>query len=79
MRNAIVGLTGAVLCLGLAGCSATATTDSYARSDRLNIARDEYQARKQQCEQIGGAMSLTTRPLAPPGLTEYRSAKCVRR
>lgn len=79
MRNAFVGLTGAMLGLVLAGCSATATTDGYARNDRLNVARDEYYARKEHCEQVGGSMSLRSRPLAPPGLTEYRSARCVRR
>lgn len=79
MRHAFVGYTGAVLGLLLAGCSATATTDGYAGSDRLNVARDEYYARKAWCEQIGGSMSMRTSPLAPPGLTEYRSANCVRR
>ena len=79
MRNAFVGFTGAMLGLLVAGCSVQATSDGYAYSDRLNIARDEYHARKEYCEQMGGSMSLRSQPLAPPGLTEYRSARCVRR
>ena len=79
MRRAFVGFTGAMLGLWVAGCSVSATTDGYSSSDRLNVARDEYYARKAHCEQMGGAMSLRTRPLQPPGLTEYRSASCVRR
>ena len=79
MHFAYVRLLGIVLGLALAGCSATASVDTYERSDRLAVAKDQYIAQKAQCERMGGSMSLRTRPLEPPGLTEYRSATCVRR
>jgi hypothetical protein len=79
MRTAIVVLLGALPVLAGAGCTASATADAYSRSDRLAVARDQYHAQKTQCERLGGSMSLRSRPLEPPGVTEYRSARCVRR
>jgi len=79
MRYAIVRVIGALLGLVGAGCTVSPSVDGYGRSDRLAAARDQYQAQKTQCERLGGSMSLRSRPLEPPGVTEYRSARCVRR
>lgn len=79
MRFAYVRVLGIAAGLAVAGCSSTAGVDGYERSDRLAVAKDQYFAQKAQCEQMGGSMSMRTRPLQPPGLTEYRSATCVRR
>ena len=79
MRFAFVSTLGPAVCIALSGCGAAASVDGYARSDRLAIAREQYIAQKAQCERMGGSMSMRTRPLEPPGLTEYRSATCVRR
>ena len=79
MRHVITWLpVGVLLGVACAGCSATAV-DGYERADRLAVARDEFNYRKAQCERIGGSMSMRTHPLQPPGLTEYRSATCVKR
>ena len=79
MRHAKAWLyIGVLLGVACAGCATTAV-DGYVRADRLAVARDQYHYRKAQCERIGGSMSMRTHPLQPPGLTEYRSATCVKR
>ena len=61
------------------GCVTVSDDDRYGQADRLTLAKEEYERKKEYCESLGGAMSLRARPLEPPGYTEYRSATCVRR
>jgi len=55
------------------------TAHRTARAERLTLAKEEYQAREERCESLGGAMTMRTRPLEKPGYLDYRSANCVRR
>lgn len=72
-------LVGILSVLGTAGCTAVDTHARYERSERLLLAKEDYDLKKTQCERMGGSMSMNSRPLERPGLTEYRSAVCVRR
>lgn len=80
MRTAIVrGCLGPLIVGLLWGCTPLTEQQLYERAERLNLAKEEYQARENRCEQLGGAMTMRTRPLEKPGYLDYRSASCVRR
>ena len=80
MRAAIVrGLTGVLLACLAWGCAPLTEQELYERSERLNLAKEEYQAREEQCENRGGVMQMSLRPLEKPGYLDYRAATCVRR
>ena len=80
MRMGIAWLLAGILSvLGTGGCTAVDDQARYERSERLLLAREDYDRKKSQCERMGGSMSMKTRPLEQPGVTEYRSAVCVRR
>ena len=80
MRSAIVRLGFSVLFTGtLWGCSPMTEQQKYERTERLNLAKEEFQAREQQCEKRGGVMHMRTRPLEKPGYLDYRAASCIRR
>ena len=80
MRNAIVRLGCCALVTGaLWGCAPMTEQQKYERAERLTLAKEEFNAREQQCEQRGGVMHMRTRPLEKPGYLDYRAATCVRR
>ena len=80
MHSAIVRLGFSVLVSGaLSGCAPMTEQQKYERAERLNLAKEEFQAREQQCEKRGGVMHMRTRPLEKPGDLDYRAATCVRR
>jgi len=80
MHGAIVRvcLSAAVMSLSW-GCTPLTEQQLYERAERLTLAKEEYQAREESCESLGGAMTMRTRPLEKPGYLDYRSANCVRR
>jgi len=80
MRIAIVrGCLGSVFAGLVWGCTPLTEQQLYERAERLTLAKEEYQARENRCESLGGAMTMRTRPLEKPGYLDYRSASCVRR
>ena len=80
MRIAIVRGCLSLLIVGpISGCTPLTEQQLYEREERLTLAREEYEAREDRCVQLGGAMSMRTRPLEKPGYLDYRSASCVRR
>jgi len=80
MRSAIVRVCSGAVFVGVAwGCTPLTEQQLYDRAERLTLAQEEYQARENRCEDLGGAMSMRTRPLEKPGYLDYRSATCVRR
>jgi len=80
MRGAIVRVCLGAAVMGLSwGCAPLTEQQLYDRAERLTLAKEEYQAREERCESLGGAMTMRTRPLEKPGYLDYRSANCVRR
>lgn len=80
MHGAIVRVcTGAAVACLFWGCTPLTEQQLYERAERLTVAKEQYYAREQQCENRGGAMSMRTRPLEKPGYLDYQSATCIRR
>ncbi len=80
MLKAIVRVClGSVIAGLIWGCTPLTEQQLYDRAERLTLAKDEYEAREDQCINQGGAMSMRTRPWEKPGYLDYRSASCVRR
>jgi hypothetical protein len=77
MRVAIVRVIEGAAVLGLAcGCAPHSEAEKYQRADRLNQAKEQFVAKKEQCEHHGGNMILRSQRLQEPGYYDYRLAKC---
>lgn len=80
MQTAVVRALLSALVAGLIwGCAPYSEQELYAQADRLNLAKEQYVARKERCVQTGGSMVLRVPRLQEPRYQDYNMAKCVKR
>jgi len=59
------------------GCAPMTEDERLERQDRLNLAIEDYARMEEVCHRAGGAMKMSTTPLAKIDFHDYKSARCV--
>jgi hypothetical protein len=62
----------------LISCAPLTETERYDLNNRLVLAKEEYSRKAASCENIGGSMSMSARPMGQPDYFDYKTAQCVR-
>ena len=77
-RSVGVRLILSVLTLSICACAPLTEQEQFEREDRLNLAKEDYQRKDEDCQRAGGAMQMQATPLSKFGRHDYKTAKCVR-
>ncbi len=77
-RSVCAGLFSCFLVITMSACAPLSEQEQFARQDRLNLAKEDFQLRDEQCQRAGGAMQMQATPLGKYGRHDYKTARCVR-
>jgi hypothetical protein len=63
----------------LISCAPLTETERFDLTNRMVLAKEEYSRKEESCENNGGSMSMSARPIGQPDYFDYKTAQCIRR
>ena len=76
-RNLFVHLFALVIATSSMGCAPLTEQEQFERDNRLNLAKEDFLVREENCRRSGGAMQMRATPLSKYGTHDYKTARCV--